>query len=92
MANPRYVTLTADTDTPVDLGFNAGAVEVSLIANAATTQCNVAGTVIASSTLTDGNHVLTASLLSKVVEDKTTGNTFVHLRSSGTPTVCVAGL
>lgn len=92
MASPRYVTLTADTDLPVDLGYNYGAVEVTLIANAATTQFNIAGGPIASSTLTDGNHVLTTTLLSKIVEDKTTGNTIVHLRSSGTPTVSVAGL
>ncbi len=92
MASPRFVTLTADTDLPVDLGANFGAVEVTLIANPATTQFNATGTTIASSTLTDGNHVLTTTLLSKVVRDDTTGNTIVHLRSSGTPTVCVAGL
>lgn len=92
MANPRYVTLVADTDTPVDLGSNFGAVEVTLVANAATTQFNATGTAITSSTLTDGNHVLTTTLLSKTVKDDTTGNTIVHLRSSGTPLVSVAGL
>lgn len=92
MASPRIVTLVADTDTPVDTGSNFAAVEVALIANPATTQFNATGTAIASSTLTDGNHVLTASLPVKVVKDDTTGNTIVHLRSSGTPTVSVAGL
>jgi len=92
VASPRYVTLAADTDTPVDLGANYGSVEVTLVANAATTQFNATGTVIGSSTLTDGNHVLTTTLLSKVVKDDTSGNTVVHLRSSGTPTVAVAGL
>jgi hypothetical protein len=93
MANPRYVTLVADTDTPVTLDANYGAVEVSLIANGATTQFNATGTAIASSTLTDGNHALTTTLLSKTVIDGTAGAaSVVHLRSSGTPTVAVYGL
>lgn len=92
MANPKIVTLVADTDTPVDLGSNFGAVEVALIANAATTLANATGTTITSSTPADGNHTLTTTLPVKTIQDFTTGNTVVHLRSSGTPTVQVYGL
>jgi hypothetical protein len=91
--SPAYVTLVADTDTTVELSSNAGAVEVSLIANAATTVFNTTNTAIASSSPVNGQHVVTASLPSKTVKDESGGNTtVVHLRSSGTPTVCVAGL
>lgn len=93
VASPAYVTLVADTDTTVELSANAGAVEVSLIANAATVVFNTTNTVITASTPANGQHALTASLLSKVIKDESGGNTtVVHLRSSGTPTVCVAGL
>lgn len=90
--SPAYVTLVADTDTPVELDGNFGAVEVTLVANAATTYFNAKGnTVPAVASSQNGNHMLTTTLLSKVVRDETSGNTVVHLRSSGTPTVCVAG-
>lgn len=93
MANPRVTTLVADTDTVVTLDANYGTVEVTLIANAATTQFNASGTAISSSTLTDGNHILTTTLVSKTVADATSGAvSVVHLRSSGTPTVAVYGL
>lgn len=91
--SPAYVTLVADTDTTVELATNHGAVEVSLIANAATVVFNATNTAIASSALANGQHAVTASLPSKVIKDDSGGNTtVVHLRSSGTPTVCVAGL
>lgn len=92
MANPVIKTLLADTDTLFDLGSNFGSVEVSLIANAAVTVFNSTGVVIGSSTPTDGNHTLTTTLPAKTVQDFTTGNTVVHVRSSGTPTVQVYGL
>jgi hypothetical protein len=93
VANPRIVTLVADTDTPITLDQNFGAVEVALIANAATTLFNARGAAIASSTPGDGHHVLTVTLPAKVVPDETGGQaTVVHLRSSGTPTLLVAGL
>lgn len=94
MANPAApVTLVADTDTVVPLDGNYGAVEVVMIANAATTVFNATGTAIASSTPSAGNHTLTSSLPAKVVIDGTGGgNSVVHLRSAGTPTVQVYGL
>jgi len=91
--NPKILTLVADTDTPVTLDDNFSAVEVTLIANPATTLFNTTGAAIGSSTPGDGAHVLTTTLLSKVVPDKTSGAaSVVHLRSSGTPTVAVWGL
>lgn len=91
--SPAYVTLTADTDAEVELSGNFGAVEVTLVANAATTYFNAKGTAVPSiASPPNGQHVLTPTLLSKVVKDDTSGNTVVHLRSSGTPTVSVAGL
>lgn len=93
MANPKYVTLVADTDTEVELDSNFGYVEVSLISGVADTQFNTSDTAIASSSLTDGNHVLTATLPTKTVVDRTSGGvSVVHLRSSGMPTVQVFGL
>lgn len=90
--SPAYVTLVADTDTAVTLDKNYGAIEVTLVANAATTQFNATGTPIASSSLTDGNHVLNTTLVSKTVIDGTGGGaSVVHLRSSGTPTIMVYG-
>ncbi len=75
------------------LDANYGAVEVTLVANPATTYFNARGVAIGAVAGTqDGNHMLSATLLSKTVKDDTTGNTIVHLRSSGTPTVQVAGL
>lgn len=91
--SPAYVTLAADTPTPVTLDSNYGQVEVTLIANPATTYFNVKGNAIGSiASPVDGCHLLNATLLSKVVEEKTGGPTVVHLRSTGTPTVCVSGL
>lgn len=93
MANPRVVTLVADTDTTVTLDANYGAVEVTLLSGAATTVFNTGGVAIGSATPADGNHTLTTTLLSKVVPDTTSGAaSVVHLRSAGTPTVAVFGL
>ena len=92
MPNPRVVTLVADTDTTVTLDANYGAVEVTLIANAAVTVFNATGLAIPSATPADGVHTLSATLPAKVVPDLTTGNTVVHLRSAGSPTVQVCGL
>jgi hypothetical protein len=91
--NPVYRTLAADQDTTVTLDANYGNVEVAIVANAAVVQFNTTGTVISSSTLTDGNHAVSATLPAKIVRDETSGGvTVVHLRSSGTPTVSVCGL
>ncbi len=93
MANPKVVTLVADTDTTVTLDSNAGYVEVALIANAATTVFNTRNAAIASATPADGNHTLTSSLPAKIVADETAGAaSIVRLRSSGTPTVSVCGI
>ncbi len=90
--SPAYVTLVADTDTIVEIP-NAGAVEVTLISGASTVVFNTTNTVIASSTPANGQHAITTTLPSKIIKDDSGGTTtFVHLRSSGTPTVCVAGL
>lgn len=92
--SPAYVTLVADTDATVTLDSNYGQVEVALVANAANTWFNALGnTVPAVASAQDGNHVLTTTLLAKVIRDQSPGNvTVVHLRSSGTPTVSVLGL
>lgn len=94
MANPRFQTLSTDTDTTVTLDANYGQVEVTLVTNPATTYFNATGTAIGPvAGSMDGNHVLTATLIAKVVTDGTAGtNTVVHLRSAGTPTVQVLGL
>ena len=94
MANPVYVTLVADTDTPTTLDGNYGRVEVTLVSGAATTYVNAFGVAIgAVSGTQDGNHVLTAGLTSKTIPSKTGGAaTVVHLRSAGTPTVGLYGL
>lgn len=94
VANPVYATLLANTDTEVTLDANYGLVEVTLVSGAATTYFNAADEAIGSiASPPDGNHVLNSTLLAKVVEDKTGGApSVVHLRSSGTPTVCVWGM
>lgn len=93
MANPKIITLVADTDTTCTLDVNYAEVRVTVISNPAVVQFNTAGTAIASSTLTDGNEVLPAVLCSRVVADKTSGAaSVVHLRSTGTPTLCIGGL
>ncbi len=94
MANPKFVTLQADTDQPVTLDRNFDQVEVTLVANAATTYFNTGGVAIGTVVSpVDGNHVLNSTLISKVVDDITAGaESVVHLRSTGTPTVCVLGL
>lgn len=94
MANPKFVTLTADTESVVTLDYNYSQVEVALISGAATTYFNTAdvpiGTVAGS---VDGNHALTSTLVAKVVLDLTSGAASkVRLRSAGTPTVQVTGL
>ncbi len=92
-ASPAYITLAADTEQTVTLDANYAAVEVTLVSGAATTYFNAKNVAIgAVAGAQDGNHVLNTSMPSKIVRDETTGNTVVHLRSSGTPTVCVAGL
>lgn len=92
MANPKVVTLVADTDTPVTLDSNFVVIEVTLIANAAVTVFNTTGTAIGSATPADGVHTLTTTLPAKTVLDGTGGaNSVVHLRSAATPTVQVYG-
>lgn len=92
--SPAYTVLVADTEAVVTLDGNYGQVEVALVAGAANTWFNATGTTIgAVAGSMDGNHILTTTLLAKVVQDKSPGNvTVVHLRSSGTPTVSVLGL
>lgn len=94
MANPSYSVLVADTDTVITLDGNYGQVEVALVANAANTWFNATGSAIpAVASPQDGNHILTTTLVAKVVRDQSPGaTTVVHLRSSGTPTVSVLGL
>lgn len=93
MPNPLVVTLSADVDTTLVLDQNFGAVEVALIANAATTVFNANGSAIGSATPASGVHTLTTTLPAKTVVDSTSGTaTVVHLRSAGTPTVQVYGL
>jgi hypothetical protein len=94
VANPKFAVLVADTDTTLTLDRNFDLVEVTLVSGAATTYFNTAGTAIGTvASPVDGNHVLTTTLLSKVVTDITAGApSVVHLRSTGTPTVCVLGL
>ena len=93
MATPLNRTLTADTELVITLDSNCGQIEVALIAGAATTYFNTTDTPIpAISGNMDGNHVLTTSLLAKVVPDGTAGAVSkVRLRSTGTPTVAVVG-
>ena len=92
--NPRYVTLSADTETVVTLDTNYGQVEVAMISGSAVVYFNTTDTPIgAVAGNMDGNHAVTAALPAKVVTDGTGGTASkVRLRSAGTPTVQVAGL
>lgn len=94
MANPQFFTLSADTEKVFTLDTNFGQVEVALVANPANTSFNATNTPIASVAggPVDGHHLLTSTLLAKVVRDETSGATVVRVRSSGTPTVSVLGL
>jgi hypothetical protein len=93
MANPRFATLVADTETILDLDANYGQVEVTLISGAANAwfnTSNVAVGPVAGSQ--DGNHFIGAVLPTKVVADNTSGQASrVRIRSTGTPTVQVYG-
>jgi hypothetical protein len=91
--NPKYVTLTADTETAVTLDGNFGQVEVALISGAAVVYFNTTDTPIGPvAGNMDGNHALTAALAAKTVTDGTGGAASkVRLRSAGTPTISVAG-
>jgi hypothetical protein len=93
VANPVYVTLVSDVETELDLDANYGRVEVTIVANAATTYFNATNTPIGPvAGSQDGNHLLSATLISKTVVDGTGGTaSTVRLRSSGTPTVEVYG-
>ncbi|WP_433731017.1 hypothetical protein ACQP2Y_21605 [Actinoplanes sp. CA-051413] len=93
MANPKFVTLVADTEAIVDLDTNYGQIEVTLTANAANTWFNTANTAVgAVAGAQDGNHYLGATLPTKIVPDLTGGqNSRVRIRSTGTPTVQVYG-
>lgn len=94
MANPVHRTLVADTELTVTLEGNYGAVEVALVSGAATTYFNTANVVVGPvAGAQDGNHVVTAALPVKTVQDATAGAaSIVRLRSVGTPTVTVTGL
>jgi hypothetical protein len=94
VANPKFVTLVADTEQTVTLDSNYAQVEVALISGPATTYFNTTDTTIGTvSGAMDGNHALTTTLVAKVVQDGTGGTASkVHLRSAGTPTVQVLGL
>lgn len=93
MPNPRVLTLSADTEQNVELDANYGQVEVTLVANAANTWFNTAGTAVGPvAGNQDGNHYLGAALPVKVVADNTSGqNSRLRIRSAGTPTVQVYG-
>lgn len=92
--SPAHVTLSADTETELVLDRNYGEVEVTLTENPARTFFNATDTPIGTvGGNMDGNHILTSTLVSKVVADGTAGSvTKVRLRSVGTPTVQVMGL
>ena len=94
MANPKHVTLVADTETVVTLDNNYGSVRVTVIANPAVIYFNTSDTTIGTvAGSMDGNEAVPATLVSRVVVDRTGGTASkVHLRSAGTPTVSVGGL
>lgn len=94
MPNPRVLVLVADVEQNVELDNNYGQIEVTLIANAANSWFNTAGTAVGPvSGSQDGNHYLGAALPVKVVADNTSGaNSRLRIRSVGTPTVQVYGV
>lgn len=93
MANPIHRTLSADTELVLPLEANYGEVEVVIVGNAATTYFNTSNTPIGPvAGDMDGNHVLTAALLGKQVQDRTGGaSSTLRIRSAGTPTITVTG-
>lgn len=94
MANPKYVTLVADTESVVTTDDNFGQIEVTIVANPALTYFNTKDAAIGPvAGSMDGNHALSSTLIAKVVRDETGGTASkVRIRSAGTPTVQVLGL
>lgn len=95
MANPKFVTLSADAEATVNLDANYGEIRITVLSNPAVVYFNTANAAIGSVTAggTDGNEALPAVLCSRVVRDQTGGaNSVVRLRSTGTPTLLVGGV
>lgn len=94
MANPKHVTLQADTEAAVTLDVNYGRVEITVVANPAVIYFNTGDVAIgAVAGNMDGHQVIPAALCVKTVADETSGAVSkVRVRSAGTPTISVRGL
>lgn len=86
-ASPQHLTLTANVEAVLTFDINAGKVEILNLDGTAEVYVSVDNTPVTIGA--NGFHVLPAAISSLELDDKTTGNTVVRLRSAGTPRMSV---